>query len=94
MSFIFINTKMKVINPEYQKVSLIPTDILWRDEIGTSIEKNELYKVCPIISDYLCHPSLYEERIMNLRNISVFNVGNSGKIGGSYILNHFTAKTS
>ena len=91
---IFINTKMKVINPEYQKVSLIPTDILWRDEIGTSIEKNELYKVCPIISDYLCHPSLYEERIMNLRNISVFNVGNSGKIGGSYILNHFTAKTS
>ena len=89
---LFINTKMKVINPEYEKIPLIPKDITWRNLVGISIEKNELYKVTAIISEYLCNPEMYKEKIVGVRDCEIFNIGNSGKVGSMYILNQFVNK--
>ena len=39
---IFINTKMKVANPNWNKLSLEPLMLSLRDEIGISLEKQDV----------------------------------------------------
>lgn len=89
---LFINTEMKVINSEYTKLTHVPTDILWRDEVGISLDKNELDKVCDIINAYRENPDAYREKILQIRDSAIFNIGESGKAGASYILNRLTKK--
>ena len=39
---LFINTPMKVMNPEYQKIDTVPLNILLREEIGCSVTLEDL----------------------------------------------------
>ena len=39
---LFINTPMKVMNPEYQRIDTVPLNILLREEIGCSLNLEEL----------------------------------------------------
>lgn len=89
---LFINTKMKVINPEYEKIPLVPTDILWRNQVGASLDKSEIGKIVELIEQYTENPDVYREQILRIRDSSIFNVGESGKAGASYILNRLTKK--
>ena len=39
---LFINTPMKVINPDYRELSTLPVDLELRDKVGISVETKEL----------------------------------------------------
>lgn len=84
---LFINTKMKVLNEDYVKYSSEPLDILLRNKIGKSLEKDELKAIIPTVEQLLKdEKDAYVKQIEELVQKYVFHVGESGKIGGQYII--------
>ncbi len=89
---LFVNTKMKVINPEYTKIGLEPTDITFRDKVGVSVEKNEMVKAKAAIEQMIAHPELFAERIEKVLQENFYNPGHSGEVAGKYILDSLIAR--
>jgi YidC/Oxa1 family membrane protein insertase len=83
---IFINTPMKIMNPDWQQIDISPMDIWLRDELGISVEKNEIRKIDDIIRELLENKTTYKEKITALMNKTLCNLGKSAKVGGDYII--------
>lgn len=83
---LFINTPMKVMNPEYDKIKTVPINITLRNIIGKSVELNELDKVNGIISEFISNRASYHDTIEKTLNERVFNVGKSKVIYGRYVI--------
>ena len=83
---IFINTPMKVLNPDYDQYENKPLDITLRDQVGASIEPDKLETLPYVIADMFANNDTYRERILEIRSQYVFNLGHSGEAGGKYIL--------
>ena len=81
-----INTPMKVMNPEWQKIDVEPFDIAIRNAVGKSIDVEELPRVTGVIEELLGAPHVYEDRIRAVREEELFHIGDTGEIGGRYIL--------
>lgn len=83
---LFVNTKMKVINPEYTKIGIVPTDIWMRDKIGVVVEKNEMPIVDEKVNTMLSNRGRFADRIEKILYENFFNPGHSGEVAGKYIL--------
>lgn len=83
---LFINTPMKVVNPNYQEITCIPIDIELRDKIGISLEETEFDKLCTAVEKLLYDNQFSTESIETLKNKYIYNVGTSGKVGAQYII--------
>lgn len=83
---LFINTPMKVMNPEWEEIKTKPINITLRNVIGVSIEPTETAKINTVISEMLSSSEKYREVITNTLNEHVFNVTRSGKLCGAYIV--------
>lgn len=90
---LFINTKMKVLNEDYIRYKNQPLDITLRNEIGISLEKDELKDLNTAVTRLLeSENQLYKEKIEKLVDAYVFHIGESGKIGGQYIIDQIMEK--
>lgn len=83
---IFIDTPMKVINPDYKKIDLVPTEISFRNRLGRSFALDEIGKVTATVSDMLANPQTYAAEIRNVLETMYYNPGHSGEVAGSYII--------
>ena len=84
---LFVNTPMKVINPEWQKIDITPTDIWFRDEVGVSVEvKDVTTRAGLTVADMLSRPDAFAAKIDNLFATQFFNPGVAGAVVGKYIL--------
>jgi YidC/Oxa1 family membrane protein insertase len=84
---LFINTKMKVANPNWDELSLTPLNLSLRSQIGIQLEKQEVSKrIAGEIEKMLANYSDYEKRIKDIEEKYIFNFGKSGIIGASYII--------
>ena len=83
---LFINTPMKIMNPEYQKIDTIPLNILLREEIGCSLNVDELNKIGETVKMLLEHKSDYYQKIGNFVQEYVYNHGTSAEIGAKYMV--------
>ena len=83
---VFIDTPMKIMNPDYKKINVEPFNIWARSEIGKVVKVNELNKVNKIVEDMLNNQKDYNKKIDKLVNDSVYNIGNSSEIGANYII--------
>ena len=84
---LFINTPMKVVNPDYQELSTVPIDIELRDKIGISVEEGEISGVAEAV-DRLFHENRFSKASMaELRDAYIYHVGSSGRVGAKYIIN-------
>lgn len=81
-----INTPMKVMNPEWQKVDIEPFDIAIRNTVGKSIDVGELSHVNEVIEELLGARHAYEDKIKAVREAELFHIGDTGEIGAKYIL--------
>ena len=84
---LFINTKIKLQNPNWEKVGITPMEISLRDQIGRSLEKNQLDQADGVIAEMAEHPEEWAERIKGVKEKNVFNPGGAGKAAAEYILN-------
>ena len=89
---LFINTPMKVMNPEYKKIGIEPLEITLRNHVGISIDLKDLNKSKEAIQSLLSSQSQYSGHIEMLRKKYFYNFGQSGEIGAKYILKALTSE--
>ena len=90
----FINTPMKVLNPNYEKIPFVPTEISWKDQVGISIDTDKLATVPDVVATLLTNPEKYEKQISEALHRNIYNVGESGLAGAKYIYNQIIKKQS
>lgn len=83
---LYINTKMKIINKDYDKINTKPIDITIRNEIGKAIEKEDIKNIKNIIDELIVNQDNYKKQNIKAREEYLFNIGNSSKIAGEYII--------
>lgn len=84
---IFINTPMKVSNPDWEEIGITPTDIAWRDQLGKSIDVENLCELPNIVSEMVSNQNKWTEQIKVVRDHSIYNLGHGAEVAGQYILN-------
>lgn len=89
---LFINTKMKMPNPNWEKIGITPLEISLRDQIGRSLNKDELGKAEEVIAEMELHPEEWKERITKVREQNIFNPGTCGEHAAEYILKSLIAR--
>ena len=83
---LFIDTPMKIMNPEYKKIEIEPFNIWTRNEIGESIKIEEIEQINSIINKIFNNEKDYNKKIEKLTQEYVYNLGNSSEIGAKYII--------
>lgn len=84
---LFVDTPMKVVNPDYQELSTVPIDIELRDKVGISLETDTIEREIIHMVDRLLHDSQFsKESMQKMKESYLYNCGESGKVGAKYII--------
>ncbi|MCQ2467164.1 MAG: membrane protein insertase YidC [Clostridia bacterium] len=84
---LFIDTPMKMMNPDYEKIGITPRNIKLRDVVGRRVKPEETKdKVATEIKYMLEHYSEYNDAITKTHQDYTFNIGKSKILCGKYIL--------
>ena len=83
---IFVNTPMKVGNPEWKDLGIVPTDISLRDQIGVSFDPSRASEIGDTVADMLAHGSDWHAAIRDVREGFIFNIGHGAEVSGEYLL--------
>ena len=83
---IFINTPMKVMNPNYGKYGLEVLDISLRDKVGVSVNVDEISTIDEVVGRMLADKESYREKIEQTVQNYLYYPGRSGEAGGRYII--------
>ena len=89
---LFINTPMKIMNPEYQKIDTVPLNILLREEIGCSLNLDELNQLGDKVQMLLENKVDYYEKIGSFVQEYVYNHGTSAEVGAKYMISAIQRK--
>lgn len=83
---LFINTPMKIMNPEYKNIKEVPINIALRDQIGKSLETDNLKELIPTIDYLIEHSEDYIVHNEELAHEYLYNLDASAEVGGKYII--------
>lgn len=83
---LFIDTPMKVMNREWQKLDIVPINIMARNEIGKSVAPDKMEEVTNTAIYLMEHQGEYREAIRKFREAHLCCIGNCGQVAGDYIL--------
>lgn len=83
---LFIDTPMKVGNPNWEQLGIEPTDISLRNQIGISLPPDKISRFGSTVESMINNPSQWQEKIRLVRDSFIFNIGNSAPVAGSYLL--------
>ena len=83
---LFVNTKMKMENPEWEKLGLTPSEIYLRDKVGVALEKSELDRTKTVADELMSSGEKYKEKITALLHEHLYSYGTNGAEGAKYIL--------
>lgn len=82
----YINTPMKIMNPEWQKIEYPPLNIALRDQLGKSLDVDQLEKAAETAEYLLANTDAYQEKINELAHEYVYNLGSSAEAGATYLI--------
>ena len=83
---LFINTPMKVMNPDYRDIEVEPFDISIRKKIGIEVELNEIDKIPSAVERLLTEECFSPDSISALREQSLYHLGNAASVGAEYLI--------
>ena len=89
---LFVDTPMKIMNPDYKKIDVEPFNIWARNEIGQVVPVDECKNINKVVNQMLDDNLKYQEKIDKLVSESVYNLGNSAEVGATYIINAIQEK--
>ncbi|WP_302391221.1 membrane protein insertase YidC [Eggerthella sinensis] len=89
---IFVDTPMKVSNPDWEELGIEPTDISIRNQIGVSLAVEELERLGDVVEDMVLHPETWQNRIEEVRSHMIYHQGHGGETAGAYLLERMLAK--
>ena len=83
---LYINTPMKVMNPEYDKIDVVPFDIRIRAQLGAELELQELDRAGTVAQDLLSRPEEYRAIIQSVKEKEIYNLGRGAEAAGRYLV--------
>lgn len=83
---LFIDTPMKVMNPDYEEIGVVPFDIEIRNQIGISVKPENARNVAAVAEKLLTDKEFSEESMRAVRSKYLYNVGKSSEVGAKYII--------
>ena len=89
---LFINTPMKVNNPEWEQYENKPMELTFRKTCGISIDPDEVSEITEHVKEVFAHSDDYKQTIEAYMNENVFNIGKSGEAGAKYIISSILEK--
>ena len=89
---LFVNTPMKVMNPEYERIGVVPINISIRKEIGREIDPQNAGQADVVVENMLAQREEYKEKIEALAGQNVYNLGKSAQCSGKFILSELGRK--
>lgn len=90
---LFINTPMKILNPDYQELSTVPIDLELRDKVGISLEELQVNQIKEAVDELLNSERFSKKSMEELREKYIYNNGISGKVGAKYLIQRLVEKT-
>lgn len=91
---LFIDTPMKVMNPDYQKINTVPLNILIRDKLGKRLGLEQLGHVAEYADYLIAHQEEYHKEIEILAHKYIYNLGTSAEVGANYIIKSIQEKVA
>lgn len=89
---LFVNTKIKCMNPNWEKIGCTPTEISLRDIVGVSVDKEKLSESRAIVSDLFDRADEYEAKITEVLAGHIYNQGKAAQVGADYLLTSLVEK--
>lgn len=89
---VFVDTPMKVSNPDWEELGIEPTDLTIRNQIGTSLAVEELARLGDVVDDMISHTEAWRDRIEEVRSRMIYHRGRGGEVAGAYLLGRMLAK--
>ncbi|MBQ3300553.1 MAG: YidC/Oxa1 family membrane protein insertase, partial [Eggerthellaceae bacterium] len=83
---IFMDTPMKVQNPDWEEVGIMPTDITLRNKVGRSVDPANASTVGDVVASMLETQGDWRDAIETVRNECIFNLRHGGEAAGEYLL--------
>ena len=90
---LFINTKMKMENPNYAKIGLVPQEISLRSQLGAALDKEQLDKAAETVTMLLENGDAYRDAIRDIRSAYFYHLGSHGAAGVQHIIDRLVART-
>ena len=91
---LYIDTPMKIMNPDYEQISVPPINILLRDKIGKRLNPKDLDCLPNAVENLLSSSEFYQEEIERLAHEHVYHLGESAKISANYLIKQIQNKVS
>lgn len=89
---LFVNTKIKCLNPNWEKIDCTPVEIELRNKLGRAVDKEELAECDAIVKDLFARADEYEQIIDETLHDHLYNIGTASEAGADYILQSLVAK--
>lgn len=89
---VFVDTPMKVSNPDWEELGIEPTDISLRNQIGRSVAMEDAGAINDVVAHMLATQDEWKEAITEVLDGFVFNRGHGGEAAGEYLLGRMLAK--
>lgn len=92
---LFINTPMKVVNPDYQELETVPIDIELRDKVGISLEPDTIgAEVVAAVDRLLFDKQFSKESMQGMKEKYLYHPGESGKVGAKYMIERLVERSA
>ncbi|MCR5835307.1 MAG: membrane protein insertase YidC [Lachnospiraceae bacterium] len=89
---LYINTPMKVMNEEYDRIDVVPIDIRVRDSIGASLDLNKVGEAGETVDRLIRDTPKYFDDISKFKENEFFGLGKAAELSGNYILESIKEK--
>lgn len=89
---VFINTKMKMENENYEAIGILPQEIRLRDVLGVSMDKAQIPEKFASTCAELLGGALSAEGLKEERERYFYNLGSGGTEGAKYIIRYLINK--
>lgn len=82
----FINTPMKIMNPDYKLIDVEPIDIWIRSELGGQLNLDQLGEAGDMALHLLENPEKWASAIAAVKEKAIYNIGHGSEAAARYII--------
>ena len=82
---LFVDTPVKVMNPEYTRIDTEPFNIWMRDVLGSVVKPEDVGRIDEVVDQMMGQADQYREVIEKYAYEYVYNLDHSSEVGGKYI---------
>ena len=87
-----MNTKFKVLNPNWEKIGITPVEQDVRNKLGKAVEKDDVLNINQTVEELFEKAEEYKANISGYYQNLIFNHDTAAKKGAEYILKSLAAK--